>query len=433
MRVLLSLYEQISPILFCFFAFAKYFSPKLKQRWLFEQEYKPHPKNVDFVFEVSSEGELEQILPFAMQLIKKQYQLLIFYCSPSVQNKVKKLEDQFPCVYVRPLPLVRYCSWGWPGESFKLDVKQSTLILCRYDFFPHLIKLGLKAKRFCLFSATLKNKNKNFLNFWPYKVYSFFDIVVTSTYKDSCLFSSLVKERASVIFYDFRVKQILLRQSSEQQKSIFKDAKKNVLCLVNQYRGDQKIIFGSFWQNEVEIFQNMDLKELVLHKKVTLFIFPHKLNPDSVSALVKSINSIFKQDICTVYGQKMFQNTQLEKIYGVVIVTLPGILCEMYTHFNLAYVGGGFGRSVHSLLEPFLAGCQIVCGPKTHRSSEYDLILESKPQVINCASNLNETATILVKRISEMQNNETIQLELSDIKMPKENEKLLYHWLEVRC
>ena len=68
---------------------------------------------------------------------------------------------------------------------------------------------------------------------------------------------------------------------------------------------------------------------------------------------------------------------------NIVLFTGKGVLCELYQKFDLAYVGGGFEKSIHSVLEPFWAGCQVVCGPGTHRSTEFDYcqsILKDKIQ-----------------------------------------------------
>jgi hypothetical protein len=57
-----------------------------------------------------------------------------------------------------------------------------------------------------------------------------------------------------------------------------------------------------------------------------------------------------------------------------ILLNKKGILCELYADFGKAYVGGGFGVSVHSLLEPLVAGCEhLSCGPVNHRSTEFDL------------------------------------------------------------
>jgi 3-deoxy-D-manno-octulosonic-acid transferase len=48
---------------------------------------------------------------------------------------------------------------------------------------------------------------------------------------------------------------------------------------------------------------------------------------------------------------------------SVVWVDEFGFLAELYGSADWAYVGGGFGKSVHSLLEPAVHGIPIFCGP----------------------------------------------------------------------
>src|SRR5690606_11150334 len=51
-----------------------------------------------------------------------------------------------------------------------------------------------------------------------------------------------------------------------------------------------------------------------------------------------------------------------------------GVLCELYADLGLAYVGGGFEASVHSILEPLVAGVdRLAAGPKNERSTEFDI------------------------------------------------------------
>src|SRR5690606_14635757 len=77
---------------------------------------------------------------------------------------------------------------------------------------------------------------------------------------------------------------------------------------------------------------------------------------------------------------------------GVVawLLEQPGRLLELYPQFNFAYVGGGFGRSIHSVLEPLLAGCWSVCGPRIHRSTEFDLGQELLPGQLKVVSDERE-------------------------------------------
>ena len=100
-------------------------------------------------------------------------------------------------------------------------------------------------------------------------------------------------------------------------------------------------------------------------------VAPHKLGPTFIRDMVRSITDQgLSVIVCSGEEDISFDRGD------VVILTVPAILCEMYTLFGDAYVGGGFGRSVHSLLEPILAGCRTFSGPKTFRSTEFDLALE---------------------------------------------------------
>ena len=60
----------------------------------------------------------------------------------------------------------------------------------------------------------------------------------------------------------------------------------------------------------------------------------------------------------------------------IVILQMSGILCELYSLFSQAYVGGGYERSIHSVLEPFFSNNIVITGPAINRSTEYDLALE---------------------------------------------------------
>jgi 3-deoxy-D-manno-octulosonic-acid transferase len=54
----------------------------------------------------------------------------------------------------------------------------------------------------------------------------------------------------------------------------------------------------------------------------------------------------------------------------VIIVDRTGILSALYRVGSLAYVGGGFGAGVHSVLEPAAYGIPVLCGPRIERSRD---------------------------------------------------------------
>ena len=58
------------------------------------------------------------------------------------------------------------------------------------------------------------------------------------------------------------------------------------------------------------------------------------------------------------YSRKsLFQN------YQVIIIDEIGILADLYSYSDIAYVGAGFGKGVHSVLEPAVYYNAISFGP----------------------------------------------------------------------
>src|SRR5690606_3292113 len=54
----------------------------------------------------------------------------------------------------------------------------------------------------------------------------------------------------------------------------------------------------------------------------------------------------------------------------VLLIDQVGILAEIYTWGNLAFVGGSFRTQVHSVMEPLAASLPVIVGPHHHNNRE---------------------------------------------------------------
>jgi 3-deoxy-D-manno-octulosonic-acid transferase len=54
----------------------------------------------------------------------------------------------------------------------------------------------------------------------------------------------------------------------------------------------------------------------------------------------------------------------------VVIVNTIGHLSYLYRYGTLAYIGGGFGKGIHNILEAATYGLPVIFGPNHHKFSE---------------------------------------------------------------
>ena len=76
---------------------------------------------------------------------------------------------------------------------------------------------------------------------------------------------------------------------------------------------------------------------------------------------------------------------------NVIIVDIVGILADLYKYCHIAYIGGGFTRGVHSVIEPAIYGCLIGYGPNYKMLDEAVYMKENNLSIsIKNNNNLDE-------------------------------------------
>lgn len=344
-----------------------------RERVRFEQARGPRLE-AQWTFEVSSEGEFEQVRPWVQLILDRGDKIELIYASPSVEKTVTSLASHYPRqIRLFPLPLLTHTPW-----VFVRELSAPRLVLCRYDFFPSLMaRASVAGVRAGVVWASFTNKRERFKKgpwrlFYRY-LYSVFTWVVPAAPTDGELFERLGNLRV-LPYSEMRVPQIMkrlgLRQQTLQKRFPHWG---NFQALLQRTTSEQRWIMGSCWPGDLAFLNNADLQTDVKSGKTQILLVPHKLEGDWTSLLapfglpVQVIDETW--DGC---GPGV----------GVWVLKLKGVLCELYPEAGFVYVGGGFGRSVHSVMEPFVAGAQVVCGPKVTRSTEVELIAKVAPQGI---------------------------------------------------
>lgn len=362
--------------------------PPLRKRFLFEHknvveaEKEVFAGSADCAFEISSEGELEQVLPLVEGLWRHHKKVELIYSSPSVESKCQKLQrDNSERLRTLRMPIVSYFPYSWwGGQSVENWITAPVLILCRYDFYPELLLLsGRVSVR--LISASLKNKQVSGLSTLLWRsVYRLFDKVVCVNETERANLRSIGVADSILCCYDFRHGRIIDRLEARKEKLSGHSWMEAFANLLEGVPNHCRLIVGSAWPSEMEIFKNKNLLANWL-----VVVAPHKLDDHFVASLEDRVETVATSTRCyridknTTAGQILTIQEDWQRDRGPIFITVPGILVELYEYFAHALVGGGHDRSVHSLLEPFWAGCRVYCGPKTHRSSEADYIGEVSP------------------------------------------------------
>jgi 3-deoxy-D-manno-octulosonic-acid transferase len=348
-----------------------------------------------YLFEVSSEGELEQALPLMIKFMEDNCLVELLYCSDSVALKVEKLCQKYPQnLKAMALPLLRYSFFnGGPFKNIARWSHAKTVVLCRYDFFPELMMLGHQSsRRFILISASLKSKYLTIKKSWWSRLwwkttYSFFDGIVAENQLEENHIVELFNT-SSIKNYTLRVPRIKERGEFSKE-TIQKLIGEKFFSFLTDEEKKSSVVFAQFWPYEASLMTE-EFVQGVKSGDFRFFLAPHKLSEESIIEVTKILTEKFYIDPYVI--KKGVTANELEifvrdfsKMPKPVLITVPGVLCELYQYMDHVFVGGGHGRSVHSLLEPYLAGSFVYCGPKVYRSSEFDYIRlrnEDNPVII---------------------------------------------------
>ena len=163
---------------------------------------------------------------------------------------------------------------------------------------------------------------------------------------------------------------------------------KSIPYIENFRNNKQLIIAGSTWLKDEELLSTLDFIALNLK----LIIAPHEVNETHI----KSIESIFNKLICMRYSMASEKNINTADI---LIIDSIGILSSLYQYGEIAYIGGGFGKGIHNILEASTFGLPVLFGPNYHKFSEaLDLIKLNGAMCVNNKDELKKQVTTLTQK-----------------------------------
>lgn len=335
------------------------FEKRNKFEWLAHSFHYVKEK-ADLCFEFSSEGEYQQVAPLIDDALKQGKKVELVFFSPSVEKSILNLASHYPrqIRYLR-YPLLRLFPFV-KRRCFSHWVTSSTLVMVRYDFFPEFLNWSFKRDhQLKLLWLTFKKERilGNKVSFWK-KI--FLNRATTRIYATETDLKEGQLLSYSGSFFDFRLEQINRRVLLKAEKfQTHFELYSNLKKIMEEH--STKLIFGNIWPEDLFLLED-------LPQEVFLLLVPHKLNQEVLEQFRVRLKELGRNFV------ECDDQTKDISATNTVLLNKKGVLCELYSDFSYAYVGGGFGVSIHSVLEPLMAGSQsISCGPLHHRSTEYDL------------------------------------------------------------
>ncbi len=131
-------------------------------------------------------------------------------------------------------------------------------------------------------------------------------------------------------------------------------------------------IVGSAWATDISALP-VDASERV---PGTLWVVPHKVDAKSISEMEILLRE-------RGYTPLRTSNPEWMRPAGTIAVLVDeiGFLTELYRIMDWAWVGGGFGSSIHSTIEPAIYGLPIYGGPKGQEKFDEIPLLKRQRQL----------------------------------------------------
>lgn len=286
-------------------------------------------------------GEFEYAKPVIREWrkLRPQGRVFVTYYSPSF----KRFVEQAPEVDgSAPLPL----DLPGPMREFLRRLKPEVLAVSRTDLWPEMcVQARLQKVPIVLFSATHSKSGFRsgfaFLKRWQL---SLVDRILTVSPQDAENLRALKVQPDITALGDSRYDQVQHRLIHPRETKLY----------LKPSSSQRVLVAGSTWPADEAVLTKA-LADHLSQGRLRLIIAPHECDESHLKDIERAFGT---QHVST-------QRYSLAESWTspVLIVDQVGVLAELYQWGQLAFVGGSFRGSVHSVMEPLAAGCLTFVGP----------------------------------------------------------------------
>ncbi len=297
----------------------------------------------------ASSGEIEYAASLIreIRLTNPEIPILVTHTSLSSLNALKKLDVHA----IGVLPFDQKNS----VKKFLNRVQPRICLLARTDLWPEMIsELENRKIPCCLFSATFAkgSKKSGFIAslFLRPAIQKLTQIYYVAT-EDQNLCEQLYGPiKTGLVLGDSRYDQVVHRLLNS--KKIPLPYFEKILLLGSTWAEDETALMASVAR---------------LKSSGWKFIWvPHEVHFKPINQLLSQLKN--KSLSVGLYSSD-FANWNW-KDFDVLLVDQVGQLASLYSHSQIAFVGGSFKKQVHSVMEPLAAGCTVLVGPYHHNNRE---------------------------------------------------------------
>lgn len=301
----------------------------------------------------ASVGEFEQARPIIERLrgAVPHRKILLTFFSPSGYE----LRKDYPMVdKVTYLPFASKRNARRMMELLPLE----SAVMVKYEFWPAYLK-ALKAKGVptYLISAIFREKQL-FFRPWGKAYLQLLKVFERIFVQDAS--SALLLQR-------YGIDRVVVAGDTRFDRVMEVRAQAKQLPVVERFvaGAERVVVAGSTWPED-EVLLARYLRE---REDVKLVLVPHEIDEEHVHGIFQLFEGRYLR----------YTEASERKVHDcrVLLVDTIGVLSSIYRYGNVAYVGGGFGVSIHNTLEAAVYGMPVVFGPTWKKFREAKGLLDA--------------------------------------------------------
>jgi len=357
------------PAIWLFFNIYSVFNSKVKEglkgrRDLFSEldkslsSFSPKKK---VIIHSSSLGEYQQALPLVQEFIKKNYNVVLSFFSPSGYNNSKIQNENVLKTY---LPFDSVSN----QKKFLEMIRPEIIIFMRYDLWYNILRESGKMNIKRVLANARYDENDSTWNIpvissFKKNLYGMIDTAfVIDDFDEKNYRLKLAKEKTEIIkIGDSKFERVIQSAVNISGEEILPSSVKD---------GKKIFVMGSSWKDDEEVILPAIDKTLNFEKSLLTILVPHEPKETKISAIEKMIDERYS-NIKTI----RFANLNNYKGENLIIVDRIGILSKLYAAAYLSYVGGGFKTGLHNILEPAIFNMPILFSNKVKNSDEDEILI----------------------------------------------------------
>jgi 3-deoxy-D-manno-octulosonic-acid transferase len=318
---------------------------KGRKKWAEKITDKIKPESRNVWIHCASLGEFEQGRP-VIEAIKKErpdLKIVLTFFSPS-GYEIRKNYSNADCIIYLPADT--------PGNAatFVRLVNPEIVIFVKYEFWNNYISVLYNNNiPLYLISAIFRPEQLFFKWYGSFfrDMLRKFERIFVQDQRSLDLLSAIGLENISLAG-DTRFDRVV------QIKNTARD-----IPQLEQFRGGEKLFLaGSSWRQDEEIIAQYINK---FPGRMKWVFAPHEIDKPNIERLEKLFN---------IKHVRFSEFNEAAADARVMIIDNIGMLSSAYKYAYIAAIGGGFGKSIHNILEPACWGIPVLFGPNHDKFRE---------------------------------------------------------------